>query len=78
MFGSVVVLPAGELVVLGAGDGLDFGDTEAIGLGVGEGAFLVAAETASGVQQAKAAIQAVIVCNLFFMWGLGWTAVVTI
>jgi hypothetical protein len=75
---SVVVLPAGELVVFGAGDGLVFGGTEATGLGAGEGAFLVAAETAIGEQQARAARHAAMVCNLFFMWGLGWIAIVTV
>jgi hypothetical protein len=70
LLGSFVVLAAGELVVLGAGVAFVFGDAEAIGLGLGDGDFLVAAVTAPGAKQARATMQAVMVCNLFFMVGI--------
>jgi F420-0:gamma-glutamyl ligase-like protein len=61
------VLPAGELVVFGAGVALVLGAAGAMGVGLGDGDFLVAAETAIGVAQAKAATQAAMVNDLFFM-----------
>ena len=70
MAGSVVVLPAGELVVFGEGEGFVFGAGEAIGLGLGDGDFFVAAETATGVMQAKATMQTMMILNLFFMVGI--------
>ena len=58
----MVVVAAG--VVFAAGD--------VFGLGAGEGDFFVAADTARGAHNAKAARNTVIVCNLFFM--VGWVA----
>ena len=78
LFASVVVLPAGEFVVLGAGVALVFGAGEAIGLGLGDGDFLVAAKAPTGVKQAKATRQAVMVYDLFFMVGIGWTGFVVV
>jgi hypothetical protein len=69
---SVVVWAAGVAVGLalgfGFGDTLVFGDAEALGLGDGEGDFFVAA-FATGAQQAKATVQAVIRWILFFIVG---------
>jgi hypothetical protein len=52
----------------GFGDTLVFGDAEALGPGVGDGDFFVAAST-TGAQQAKATVQAVIKRRLFFIVG---------
>jgi hypothetical protein len=46
-----------------------FGDGVTLGLATGEGDFLVAAEAMTGPQQARAAMHAVMILNLFFMVG---------
>jgi hypothetical protein len=58
------------VAVFGAGKSLVFGAGEACGLGEGAGDFLGAANVAMGVQQAKAAMHAVMILNLFFIIGI--------
>jgi hypothetical protein len=65
---SVVVFPAGEGVALVFGAAVAFGEAVAAALGAGVGdAFFLAAEAATGAQQASAARQAVIRLSLFFI-----------
>jgi hypothetical protein len=66
---SVVVCAAGEGVAFVFGAAVAFGEADALGVGVGEADFFVAAEAATGAQQASAAMQAVIRLSLFF---IGW------
>jgi hypothetical protein len=70
---SVVVFAAGELAgfVFGAGDIVVLAAGEACGLGEGEGELLGAADTATGAQQATAAMHAVMRWDLFFMVQVG-------
>ena len=64
---SVVVFAAGDGVAFVFGAAVAFGETDALGAGVGDADFFVAAEAASGAQQASAAMQVVIRLSLFFM-----------
>lgn len=66
---SVVVFAAGEEVGVVFGAAVAFGDADALALGAGEGDFFVAAEVATGMEHARAAMQAVIRLSLFF---IGW------
>jgi hypothetical protein len=64
---SVVVLAAGVGVAFVFGAAVAFGDADALGAGVGDADFFVAAEAATGAQQASVAMQAVIRLSLFFI-----------
>jgi hypothetical protein len=64
---SVVVFAAGVGVAFAFGAAVAFGDADALGAGVGDADFFVAAEAATGAQQASAARQAVIRLSLFFI-----------
>jgi hypothetical protein len=55
---------------LGFGAAVAFGDADALALGAGEGDFFVAAEATMGTEQARAAMQAVIKCSVFFISGV--------
>ena len=69
---SVVVFAAGELAgFVFAGDIVVLAAGEACVLGEGEGALLGAADTATGAQQATAAMHAVMRWDLFFMVQVG-------
>lgn len=61
------VFGAGESLVFAAGEVVAFALGEACGLGEGEGDFLGAANVATGAQQAMAAMNAVMIWDLFFI-----------
>ena len=67
-----MVFAAGVGVAFVFGAAVALGDADALGVGVGDADFLLAAEAATGAQQASAARQAVIRLSLFFMV---WVAV---